>query len=638
MEAHLTTKSRLIVLVMTVFIAAVALANWLRPWSGERKSGVSFDDRMTRYYQLDLESKASMIKAEAGGDSKTQQPDIVIRLSGRIALEKELGAGVGVVRLRFALTPTLSLKEASDTGEFAGDLATLESLKQGIPLQINERGLITVTTDNVMGDRFAIQLLKQVAAAFQVCLPVKASLESWECEEQDGTGKYRANYELKQSSESGRLVHKVKSGYGALFPMGEGMSSPPLKGTLTGDSTALVDVNSGLPINVDGSEDARINLQFDGSEIQSFASTKFKINFEREELNTPRPSIGANGLGTSSDAGGSSTSLATGTENMRLRDAAKERFGEIDITELQRSFDMLRQSDARNKDLLEREFYDKLVGYVRQHETDHQSLLHTLVGRRADDPWLHQVLSALAYVGCDQCQTQLVKEVMARQSDPTFAADLLNLLTQPEHPGLEVEKALRNLTESSQPVVRDMAELGLGTVAYRLRDSDQGRSVAIAQQFTDKFRQSADFSTQSAALAVLGNVGNESLLQDLAPWIKSNDDGRREAAAKALRNLHSDGARTAVLELAADPTVAVRRSALQSLIQMPPSVSSIAPLIDRYRSDKVPVVRMAIVQDLARYLKDSLKAQETVRDAAKNDSDADVRLLAKNSLIMYGLE
>ncbi|MEN9835784.1 MAG: hypothetical protein RL011_1977 [Pseudomonadota bacterium] len=598
-------------------------------------SSAVLPDGVVRYYKVEVGSKASMNKSGDEARRDSNQPDIEVKLAGRIAFEREPSLGKSAVRIRFAMAPTLSLRQASEPSDFPPDSATISTLIIGVSFQLGEHGQLAYANESAVGDRFAIQLLRQVAAGLQVCLSEKGSSTSWACEEQDGTGSYQANYEVTAISGHTEL-RKVKTGYLALQAVNDGMSPPPLKGKLNGESTIQLNPNSGLPQIINGQEVALVTILVDGGEIRSNAQTDFRIEFESEEVAPPN-SIGSNSRAASS--GGEELSDRGGLDSTvdNLRRASQDRFGDDSATNLLRAFESARQSDSSTRPQAERDVYDRMVGYVRLHDKDLGDILKTLSGRKADDPWLQQVLSAFAYVGCKECQTQLVNEVMARESDPAFASDLLSLLSQPEQPGVEIEKALRMLTDSSQTIIHDMAELALGTVGHRLRQFDQPRSLAIQLQYLDKFRQSSDIPTQMRALSVLGNIGNEGLTQELKPWLQSGDDSRREAAARALRNVESEGAQRVLIPLLADDAVRVRRAVVESLSQMRKSEIAVTALSERFRSEKVPLVRQVIVQDLARYLRDSTKVQEILREAAKNDTDADVRLMAANSLIMYGI-
>jgi len=591
---------------------------------------------VTRYYQVELASTAFMRKGAESSKANDGQPDIEVKLTGRLALEWDAASPGDVIRLRFEPSPSLNLRQVNESNDFPPESATISSLIIGIPFRMNARGQLTYAEASMSGDRFAIQLLRQIAAVMQVCMPEDQSQKSWDCDEQDGSGIYHAHYETVTQSAPLSLT-RVKSGYALLQAMNDGVSPPPLKGTLSGEGSIELGTDHSMPQTVSGHEEALVTIIVDGGEIQSNARTTYSIRVDGELVESYNAATSQPSQSPGASESPPAQKVVINDSGDSLKRAAQERFGNVVAHDILKEFEGVRNSDSPSRAQAARDVYDKLVGYVRTHDTELGDILKTLSGRAADDPWLREVLSALAYVGCKECQRHLVNEVMARESEPAFASDLLSLLAQPAQPSADVEAALRRLTESPQPVIHDMAELALGTVGYKLRDSDQPRSTAIYQQYADKFRQAQDVNAQMAALSVLGNIGDEGVVDALKPWVVSSDHIRREAAARALRNLRSDGARQMLISMLADDAVSVRRAAVQSIAQMPKSDNALKALSDRFASEKSALVRQPMVQDLARYLRDTPKAQEVVKAAANSDADPDVRLTATNALIMYGI-
>jgi hypothetical protein len=485
------------------------------------------------------------------------------------------------------------------------------------------------TSSNI--DRFAEQLLKQMAAGFQFNWGDSASSRNWTQRELDGSGIYQAEYHV--DSESGGYIQatKAKTGYLTMSSSTAGSAAPAVRGVLNGQVKFNLDSKTGWARQIDGQESASVSVGEIPQQMVSVAKTGYSLRFVKRQLQTH-----ANVTAWRNEVESPASSARDPKRDVsQLKTYAKERLGQTKLNDIQDEFRQLGDAGQKTSANEERLNYDRLVAYVRVNDDNLSALRVTLKGLEAKDLWLQQSLSALAYVGCLECQSTLVEEIMSRASDPAFASNLISLLSQPQEPSPLIEQALRTLTKSTDSVVRSMAQLGLGTVANHLKKSDQGRADLIANDFVSEFNRATTLDGKLVALAVLGNTGSSRVIDLASPLLKDSVESTRIAGVNALRNVSSPAASEVVLGMLSDPSAQVRQNVVRVIAQQPTSLASCEMLVRQLQNEPVASVRSALIRQLGEYYQTMSIAKSAIERLAKSDPDSEVRVLAENTIIMY---
>ena len=541
------------------------------------------------------------------------------------------GADIWQTLMRFS--PGIKIDFAQD-GRYLGerDLAdTTRDLQRGMMVALAKQGHIAGFSTSSNIDRFAEQLLKQVAAGFQFNWGDSASLRNWTQRELDGSGIYQAEYHV--DSESGGYIQatKAKTGYLTMSSSTAGSAAPAVRGVLNGQVKFNLDSKTGWARQIDGQESASVSVGEIPQQMVSVAKTGYSLRFVKRQLQTH-----ANVTAWRNEVESPASSARDPKRDVsQLKTYAKERLGQTKLNDIQDEFRQLGDAGQKTSANEERLNYDRLVAYVRVNDDNLSALRVTLKGLEAKDLWLQQSLSALAYVGCLECQSTLVEEIMSRASDPAFASNLISLLSQPQEPSPLIEQALRTLTKSTDSVVRSMAQLGLGTVANHLKKSDQGRADLIANDFVSEFNRATTLDGKLVALAVLGNTGSSRVIDLASPLLKDSVESTRIAGVNALRNVSSPAASEVVLGMLSDPSAQVRQNVVRVIAQQPTSRASCEMLVRQLQNEPVASVRSALIRQLGEYYQTMSIAKSAIERLAKSDPDSEVRVLAENTIIMY---
>jgi len=541
------------------------------------------------------------------------------------------GADIWQTLMRFS--PGIKIDFAQD-GRYLGerDLAdTTRDLQRGMMVALAKQGHIAGFSTSSNIDRFAEQLLKQVAAGFQFNWGDSASSRNWTQRELDGSGIYQAEYHV--DSESGGYIQatKAKTGYLTMSSSTAGSAAPAVRGVLNGQVKFNLDSKTGWARQIDGQESASVSVGEIPQQMVSVAKTGYSLRFVKRQLQTH-----ANVTAWRNEVESPASSARDPKRDVsQLKTYAKERLGQTKLNDIQDEFRQLGDAGQKTSANEERLNYDRLVAYVRVNDDNLSALRVTLKGLEAKDLWLQQSLSALAYVGCLECQSTLVEEIMSRASDPAFASNLISLLSQPQEPSPLIEQALRTLTKSTDSVVRSMAQLGLGTVANHLKKSDQGRADLIANDFVSEFNRATTLDGKLVALAVLGNTGSSRVIDLASPLLKDSVESTRIAGVNALRNVSSPAASEVVLGMLSDPSAQVRQNVVRVIAQQPTSLASCEMLVRQLQNEPVASVRSALIRQLGEYYQTMSIAKSAIERLAKSDPDSEVRVLAENTIIMY---
>ena len=595
-------------------------------------TSVAFDLDDQQLFAVKMHSDVRMDENGGAGSNGGIAKNISLELEGVLEIVTVAqSADLWQVLMRFS--PGVKIDFVQDSHHHGDtELAdTASDLRRGMMVALAKQGHIVDFSSSGNMDRFAEQLLKQVASGFQFNWAESASSRNWTQRELDGSGIYLADYHVDSENDGYIEATKTKTGYSTMAGSTNGGAAPALRGVLKGQVKFHLDYKSGWPRQIDGQESASVSVGELPQQMVSAATTSYSFRF----LNRQRLTHANVMTWRQEVESPASKARDTKRDINHLKNYAKERLGETKLTDIQNEFGQLGGAGQKSSANQERLNYDRLVAYVRINDENLSALRDSLKGREAKDLWLLQSLSALAYVWCQECQSTLVDEIMSRTSDPDFASNLLSLLSQPQDPSPLIQEALRTLTKSSDSVVRSMAQLGLGTVSNKLKQSNQSRADLIANDFVGEFNRATTLDGKLVALAVLGNSGSSRVIDLASPLLKDSAESTRIAAVNALRNVSSPKASEAALSMLSDPSAQVRQNVVRVIAQQPKSQVSCEILARHVQDEPVASVRSALIRQLGEYYQTMPIAKAAIERLAKSDPDREVRVLAENTVIMY---
>lgn len=588
-------------------------------------SHVDFEVGQERSFDLHLDSQVKVAGQAAAAAKGSEVMDLAV--DGILQLTVlRVDVDAATVHARIA-DARMSFSQGGSAGAAAGLAPTIDALRGGLAVTYGKDGVVRGFREEGELDRFASQLVRQAVSSLQMGLPAGGQSSAWNKEELDGTGTYRAMYRSSADGDVAFSFDKDKIGYMRIASEATLGGAPQMSGKARGHFTSRVAVADGWPITLRGEETIEVHLGAARS-LTSTATSHVRCDFKGRRM----ASSDELALLTSR----AKTKLATATSGEDIgRERARSRLGATTLAQVHDAYENLDKVDPRRRANAERALFDKTVDYIRVNDQALEPLLASLAGRKAQDQWLQNALGALAYVGCKKCQTALVEQVMARTGDRDFATTLVSLLAEPKTPSVEGEQALQKLEASSDPTTHSVAALGLGTVANKVAESDEGRADRIVGVYLGQFRSADSIDAKLAALAVLGNTGSPLLPAEIEALTHDPSEDVRAAAVSALR-LCSPSVATPTLErMLLDPSARVRTAVVDAFAQQNPSTLAAELLSARLGVDGSAGVRGAIVRVLQEYYGTVPAAKAAVDLAAQSDPDPSVRMLAKNTRIMF---
>ncbi len=240
-----------------------------------------------------------------------------------------------------------------------------------------------------------------------------------------------------------------------------------------------------------------------------------------------------------------------------------------------------------------------------------------------------QILTgALASIGNAQAQSALALAIRSRPNDEPALAMLVAALAMVDTPTEASEQVLRELAATSPLLnVRASAELGLGTMAHQLADTQPQRTARIVRAVAAQLDKATSVDARRQYLLVLGNAGANESLDTIARYLGDSAPEVRAAAAAALRWI--DGAEADRLlcnTLSADADATVRIEAATALGFRVATPATFAAQKHAFLKDTATGVRLAVMPALARAGGRDLLTQ------ALADSSQEVREQAANLL------
>jgi hypothetical protein len=248
----------------------------------------------------------------------------------------------------------------------------------------------------------------------------------------------------------------------------------------------------------------------------------------------------------------------------------------------------------------------------------------------ANRPSTGLIASALARVGTEPAQKELVAAVRARAGDPAALTLLLPALGGVARPTAETEAALREAAGAADAGVRTTAQLALGAAVRGMIESAPERAKALTDGFVRALRAASDDTAVRQWLLVLGNTGHPDALEPIAATLGSTNPAVRAAAVGSLRFIPDRRVGPFLLRvLRQDASADVRFEAAWAMRFRPADAASVAAAGERLASEPAEAVRLELVEFLQQSRRSFPEAIAALDRAAAGDASEKVRRAAQ---------
>lgn len=167
--------------------------------------------------------------------------------------------------------------------------------------------------------------------------------------------------------------------------------------------------------------------------------------------------------------------------------------------------------------------------------------------------------SALAQEGSANSQAILIRDVLQNAQLPgeILQRAMIGLLIAPR-PSIAIMDAIAAHTENQNQETRYSALTTLGSMTYKLAQTDPCAAKPYIEKLQDYLNRPLDEAELAVILSALGNAGQESSLASLIPFLEHPSPALRREATDALRKLNQEEVSRLLLNIATqdnDPTV-----------------------------------------------------------------------------------
>jgi len=246
-------------------------------------------------------------------------------------------------------------------------------------------------------------------------------------------------------------------------------------------------------------------------------------------------------------------------------------------------------------------------------------------------PLTESLLGALRDASTPETQ-KLLAELAAAKSplDADQRLEAARCLSRVPTPNAETVQALKALR--ADPNVGVQATYGLGTALHHLQESDAALATDVRNELTGQLASATSPGAQAAVLTSLGNAGDPTTLEAIRRYVTSPDPIVRAAVAQALRRIPGADADTLLAGLCGDAVTDVRYSAADAIAERPPSSVLALAISSLALKETALQVRAKAVNILAQWYPLEPTLAPTLQAVASNDSNADLRNVAKGAL------
>jgi hypothetical protein len=596
-----------------------------------------------RVYQLSYANTAeSDLRALLAGQGRAGAPSAGLGLAQVFRtqvtgewVETVLGGGDKEVRIAVRLRrPTVRLWANGQEASAAADMLR-EELSRDLLIVADRQGRVrTVQLDPKMND-LSQSYARALLSLMQCVLPDRpsASPSRWTALEDDRNGQYIAQYEAEKSQPADGILSLRKRKIRYLQPR------RPLQAS-NSEARPTVLPAGVLMIRFGRERGALVSLN--GAETQTLAirGTKVGRSVSRLQLQLLRQEkvasaeLGALRQAMAQHAGRSVARRLSATESSEESEKAIQQ-RELGSSTLESLLADLAKEEAEaardpNSASLATPLYLKIKALIYLHP-EQCGRLGTLLASADPASMTASILTgALSAVGHPQAQAVLVDALRGGSRSPAAVEQGIAALAGVPHPTALAEAALRQ--ESVHAPTQDlqvMAQLGLGTMARNLSDTEPARANKIVDEIAGKLRVTSNKEEARLGLMALGNAGSARALPALARFSSDRSPMLRASAVAALRWIEDPVVDARLIRgLLSDRDATVRQEAAGALGFREPTKATIAAQQRAFRTDRVESVRLAILANLGRAQGEFPEIRKLIQTAATGDASANVRKAA----------
>jgi hypothetical protein len=557
-----------------------------------------------RTYALDLRSRTTV----------RSQTLLAFYLTGNWAL-----AAVAPREMRAQLEEA---RFTSDTAKPA-DAAQLAAFNRGFLLEhffwLTRHGAVDSVGMDERMPSFVQNVLRAVIGMTQLVGPVDPA-ESWEAEERDNVGLYRARYSRLAAGgwQKRKLEYLETLNGGVSLPAGIGraetkvvssrcefmLSAGGVLEELRCEEQTQIESDGPLP-PLRSATSLRLSLTGTGHEQGRLAEWRASANA------APRTGIseGATSVG-------------------RKADVDVARIGGLTLPDILTGMGRIQEDKDPKRAAKRARLYSALAALLRQQP---EAVAQAVARIRSGDPDSNLLLDALGDAGSPEAQTALCELARGTDAEPGVRRRSLTALCFVRQP---TEVALQTFSELlDDPELGTQARYGLGAAVHQLQGTDPERAEQALQELTQPLHGAVTQHRLVTDLRALGNAGHQGSLADIEPYLDDPRAAVREAALQAIRRIPGaqvDGYLAAAIT--GDPARSVRQAAARLAGERRATWPLVTALRQVLMADPEDSVRYAALSVATRWVDTAPMLREPIQWVAEHDSNESVRSNAVRAL------
>lgn len=465
-----------------------------------------------------------------------------------------------------------------------------------------------------------------------------ASFSRWETEEEDGNGRYLAQYNqtpikshaARRSRLDGpvRWFFKTKGAYlqpavsrgpSGIYELAPAISS-------SGGFSARIDLQEGRLLSLEGTETQRFSL---AKHVVGQTITTLRLRLTKSESLAGAELIPLQQANAESERISRVSSFFTRPSEEETQTALQRNtLGDATLESLLAALDAPGKAPSSGDTQLYLKF--RALAYLHPEVCDQ---LGRLLSTADPEGRLAQLLpDALAAAGHDQAQATLVSAIRARAADDALLPKLLLALGRSTAPSQLAEDVLREISVGSQTQgVAGLARYLLGNAARSLSSTSPERATRIVNTLVAEIATATSPELIKRDLWALGATSSSRALLTISRFTSDPNPDLRIAAAAALRPFESGEADELLLKLLnADPEAAVRYQCAVTLGERTLTPASLSVQRQVFERDANDDVRLALLDSLWRGRANFPEVVALVKRVSLNDNSNSVKRAAKS--------
>ena len=459
-------------------------------------------------------------------------------------------------------------------------------------------------------------------------------IKFWDVTEQDQTGSYQVRYTREDDAGVLAVFHKQKQSY---LPIKEKRRASrqlmPASYKPRGSMRIEFDATGGRLHSLSGTDSHDIII---GDKTAGRSETTFSMVFLQGSKLTPNALSARLGKHRKSLSKLAYTpllsSLSSNEANALLY---RQKLGTATLASLRAELAVAEKSKRNKSD--QTELYQKLKALVFLQPQSSQKLVRDLAGKPFDSLSFKMVTGALAAIASPRAQDAIVSLIKARQKEPETVVQLIPVLGMLEEPTLASENAIKELAyQNSNDDIATTAQLALSIMARTLSYDNQDRAYEIMDEFMSRHGNPQEIDGIHKLLLVLGNSAMEKYLPRLLAYADDPDGEIRSDAVFALRFYPAEKVDSVLIRaVTSDRDATTRREAASALGYMDANDKIVAALFWVYGAEKIPDIRLEVLESLWKWEKSYPEVRRLIRQAAENDQSEDLRKSVKGLMGVY---